>query len=689
MYSALVLQTRLKPYLDAIELTIDERGIGFDATALATKLDAYRSASEREALIDLVELNRYALPTLQAVGFAGLDTLRGWIEGLPAGSSLRADLAALNVYAGAATAGSAQGDIYLGDASGNTFSGAAGDDIAAGSSGNDTLYGDDGADTLLGQDGADMLYGQAGADALTGGAGADSLYGASQYGGGAASGDNDTLDGEAGNDYLVGGFGSDTYLFGAGGGQDVINNDADGWNGYADPDANKQDVLQFKDGVLASDVSASRSGDNLILKINGSTDQVTVQNYFSQDGLAARGWAIDQIKFADGTTWAVADVKAKVLLATAGNDALIGYATDDSFSGLAGNDSLEGRAGKDTLDGNEGDDSLDGGSDADTLIGGDGADRLYGQTGADMLTGGAGADSLYGASQYGGGAASGDNDTLDGEAGNDYLVGGFGSDTYLFGAGGGQDVINNDSDSWNGYADPDANKRDVLQFKSGVLAGDVSASRSSDNLILKINGTTDQVTIQNYFSQDGVSARGWAVEQIKFADGTAWALADVKAKVLVPTAGNDTLIGYATADTLSGGAGADTLQGGSGNDTYGLGRGGGSDTIAENDATAGNTDVALFGPDIAADQLWFRQVGSHLEVSVIGSTDKFTVSNWYSGNSYHVEQFKTANGKVLLDTQVQNLVQAMAGFAPPASGQTTLPASYQSSLNPIIAANWH
>jgi hypothetical protein len=95
-----------------------------------------------------------------------------------------------------------------------------------------------------------------------------------------------------------------------------------------------------------------------------------------------------------------------------------------------------------------------------------------------------------------------------------------------------------------------------------------------------------------------------------------------------------------------------------------------------------------FGADIAADQLWFRQVGSSLEVSVIGSTDKFTVSNWYSGSPYHVEQFKTADGKVLLDTQVQNLVHAMAGFAPPASGQTTLPANYQSSLNPVIAANW-
>ena len=73
---------------------------------------------------------------------------------------------------------------------------------------------------------------------------------------------------------------------------------------------------------------------------------------------------------------------------------------------------------------------------------------------------------------------------------------------------------------------------------------------------------------------------------------------------------------------------------------------------------------------------------------MIGGTDKLTVSNWYSGSSYHVEQFKTSDGKVLLDSQVQNLVQAMAAFSPPAAGQTTLPASYQSSLNTVIAANW-
>jgi hypothetical protein len=33
-------------------------------------------------------------------------------------------------------------------------------------------------------------------------------------------------------------------------------------------------------------------------------------------------------------------------------------------------------------------------------------------------------------------------------------------------------------------------------------------------------------------------------------------------------------------------------------------------------------------------------------------------------------------------------VSAMAAFSPPAAGQTTLPANYQTALAPVIAANW-
>lgn len=64
------------------------------------------------------------------------------------------------------------------------------------------------------------------------------------------------------------------------------------------------------------------------------------------------------------------------------------------------------------------------------------------------------------------------------------------------------------------------------------------------------------------------------------------------------------------------------------------------------------------------------------------------MTNWYLGNKYHVEQFKTSNGKTLLDSQVKNLVSAMAAFAPPAAGQTTLAANYASALSLLIVANW-
>ena len=111
--------------------------------------------------------------------------------------------------------------------------------------------------------------------------------------------------------------------------------------------------------------------------------------------------------------------------------------------------------------------------------------------------------------------------------------------------------------------------------------------------------------------------------------------------------------------------------------------------MQENDATSGNTDVAKFLTGVADTQLWFRQSGNDLETSIIGTSDKFLFQNWYSGNQYHVEQFKTVDGnKTLLDSQVQNLVSAMAAFSPPAAGQTTLPSNYATTLNPVIAANW-
>ncbi|PKO85328.1 MAG: calcium-binding protein, partial [Betaproteobacteria bacterium HGW-Betaproteobacteria-12] len=122
-------------------------------------------------------------------------------------------------------------------------------------------------------------------------------------------------------------------------------------------------------------------------------------------------------------------------------------------------------------------------------------------------------------------------------------------------------------------------------------------------------------------------------------------------------------------------------------DTYLFNRGDGQDAIYDY-GVADKTDKIVFGAGICSDQLWLRHVGNNLEVTIIGTEETVMIENWYSSSAYHVEQLKSGDGKMLLDTQVENLVQAMAAFGPPAAGQTTLPQNYQDDLAPIIAANW-
>ena len=103
---------------------------------------------------------------------------------------------------------------------------------------------------------------------------------------------------------------------------------------------------------------------------------------------------------------------------------------------------------------------------------------------------------------------------------------------------------------------------------------------------------------------------------------------------------------------------------------------------------AGGIDRVDVLAGAADSQIWLRQVGSNLELSVIGTADSLTINNWYANSANRVESFKLADGQALLASQVQQLVNAMAVFAPPAAGQTTLPANYQTALNPVIAPSW-
>ena len=149
--------------------------------------------------------------------------------------------------------------------------------------------------------------------------------------------------------------------------------------------------------------------------------------------------------------------------------------------------------------------------------------------------------------------------------------------------------------------------------------------------------------------------------------------------MLTGTSADEVLIGYAGNDTLMGGGGADT---------YIFARGGGSDIIL-NTEHAADEDKVLFCSGIAKDQLWFEQLADNLKVSIIGTTDSITIGNWYSDAANHVSALQTADGTVLTDTDIHNLVAAMATLIPPSIGQTTLNAVQHQQLDSVITVNWH
>lgn len=414
---------------------------------------------------------------------------------------------------------------------------------------------------------------------------------------------------------------------------------------------------------------------------------------------------------------------------TVQNLTLNGTTSAETLTGRSGNDVIDGKSGNDVLIGNGGNDRLIGGIGNDTMSGGAGDDTYVVDSATDLVNenAGEGTDAvessvtwvlgtnvekltLTGTAAINGTGNALDNvltgnsaaNTLTGNAGHDVLDGLAGADTMKGGTGDDTYYVDNASDVVTELAGEGSDT--VLSTLTHTLAANVENLRLNatgainatgntlDNILYAgagnniLNGLGGLDTASYLYAGSAVTVSLASTS----AQATGGSGSDTLQNIenLTGSGFNDTLTGSAVANVLDGGAGNDALTGGAGNDTYRMGRGQGSDTITENDATAGNTDVALFGSDIATDQLWFRQFGNNLEVSVIGTSDKFTLNNWYLGNQHHVEQFRTSDGQLLSDSNVQNLVQAMASFSPPAAGQTTLPANYQSSLSSVIAANW-
>jgi Ca2+-binding RTX toxin-like protein len=274
-------------------------------------------------------------------GGAGADALNGGAGSDFANYQSSAVAVTVDLLAGTASGGDAQGDTLVsienlygssfddhltGNNARNVIGGELGDDTLVGNGGDDALNGEAGNDTLDGGDGADRLVGGAGLDTIHGGNGADSID---------AGNGNDIVFGEAGNDAIYGGAGIDQI---------------DGGDG--------NDILE---GAAGADALIGGAGIDTA-SYAGSAVGVTVN---LATGAASGGDA------AGDTLTGIEN-----LAGSAQADHLTGNANANALSGLAGNDVLTGGGGADLLKGGAGSDSFVYGSIAASTVAAAGKDTI-------------------------------------------------------------------------------------------------------------------------------------------------------------------------------------------------------------------------------------------------------------------------------------------------------------------------
>lgn len=470
--------------------------------------------------------------------------------------------------------------------------------IIPGTAGNDYLTGTVINDMLEGLNGNDTLNGYSGNDLLIGGAGAD---------------------------FLNGGVGDDTYVFSIGDSQIV-----DGYYYNDMINEYQYDVANFDPGFNTIEFT---SGINSIdMRIWYDYDRLYIQ-YSALDIITVASDIINQIKFHDGTIWAIGSSRNTNdtdeahtiydgeyddrIFANGGNDQIISYGGDDYIDAGAGNDQIILYHGSDTVLGGDGDDGItirSGNTSTRTIDGGAGTDHIsYSLSAtaihANMLTGiitGEGQDTvsnveyIYG-STYGDILIAGNSGIrLDGWNGDDTIFAGAGNDTLIGGAG--KDILSyanatagvtvsfatTGAQATGGSGTDTISQFEVLRgsafndnLKGGTGADTIEGGNGNDIL----NGGAGNDTLDggagiDTASYEGASAAVKVSLVLTAAQNTGGAGSDTLIGIenLTGSSHADTLTGDAGANAISGGAGNDIINGGAGNDT--LDGGAGTDTLS-------------------------------------------------------------------------------------------------------------
>ncbi len=380
-----------------------------------------------------------------------------------------------------------------------------------------------------------------------------------------------------------------------------------------------------------------------------------------------------------------------------------------------------------TLTGNSAANILNGGAGADRLIGGQGDDTYVVDNVSDQITESAneGLDTVQSSVTYtlaanvenltltGSGSINGTGNGLDnilvGNSAANRLTGGAGNDTYVIGTGdsivesvnAGIDSVQSSvthtlaanvenltltgSATINGTGNGLNNiliGNSAVNTLTGGAGNDTYIVGAGDTVVEASNAGTDTVQSAVTWSL-GANVENLALVGSAAVNGTGNTLANV----LTGNAGNNALIGGDGNDTMAGERGNDVLNGGTGNDVFQFARGDGQDTVSD---TSGSRDRLNFGSGINPLDIMLSQSANDLRIALYGSTDQVTIANWYGGATNQIETVQAGNGQQLMSTQVNQLIQAMAGF----TQQTGLSweqavAQRPQDVQQVLAANWH
>ncbi len=510
-----------------------------------------------------------------------------------------------------------------------------------------------------------MINGTTGAETLTGTAGADKISGLAG---------NDMLNGGLGNDLMLGGLGDDTFVVdsfadgiteSAGEGNDTVQSSVT----YTLPAAVENLNLTGTAAINATGNSQDNllTGNSAANALQGGAGNDTLNGGAGADtlagGLGNDTYAVDNVADVvnENANEGIDLVQTSVTFTLSGNVENLSLTGTAAINGTGNslNNNLVGNSGNNVLTGGAGNDLLDGGAGIDTLVGGAGDDVYLVDATKDVVTelAAEGSDTINAAVTYtlpanvenlnltgslsnNGTGNSQDNiivgnaaaNTLTGDAGNDTLDGGAGADKLVGGPG---------NDTYTVDLATDLTTESANEGTDTVLA----------SVTLTLSTNVENLTLTGLLALNGTG--------------------NTLANVLLGNAAANVLTGASGNDTLDGAAGADTLIGGTGADIYLFGRGSGIDSIQENDATAGVIDRVQFGANIVQADTLFTRTGNDLTAAVGLAGDRLVVKDWYLGTPYQVEQFAYANGTVLSNTQVSNLVAAMAAFDEPAAATSS------------------